>query len=329
MKTLIPTVILFILTIGTSISQPVTENVMFDNYVSPSDNDLVNNFSGNILLTPTTTNGITGGCLATPTTESWGNNNAIYCSKYINSAAYSSSTRISFKYDTTQLNSINFDRAVSIFLRPNADFNHYIIASITPDKKIQVVSYFAANNPVSVNLLHNPWYEFILNTSFTTPAPTYQVATDAQLNDLGLTGLTPPIPAGNTSLSFTDSLLYVDTAVQVSFSGTSWGGAKYIDNFRFEGFKSADSCNAPTGIPAVIDTGVEVFVSGNTIECTSSHDKLMLHVYSISGQLLFSKEIRKGHSSIPIVELANGIYLLKISGSSSTLNITKKIVVLK
>lgn len=329
MKTLIPTVILFILTMGTSISQSVTENILFDNYVSSTDNDLVNNFSGNILLTPITTNGITGGCLATPTTESWGNNNTIYCSKYMNSTFISNTdTRISFKYDTTQLNPINYDRAVSIYLNPEADFNHYVIASITSDKKIQIVSYFAANNPVPVNLIHNHWYEFILSTSFGMPIPAlYEITAEAQLNDLGLTGITPPIPAGNSDIVFTDSLLFVDTAVQVSFSGTAWGGAKYIDNFRFEGFKSADSCNAPTGIATVIDSGVEVFVSGNTIECTSSHEKLMLYVYSISGQLLFSEEIHKGHSSIPINTLRNGLYLLYVSQDASVnYNITKFVV---
>lgn len=328
MKTTLKLGILFLCMCFESVAQPVTETILFDNYVSPSDNDLVNNFSGTILLTPVSSNGITGGCLTVPTTESWGNNNAIYCSKYMNSSLYSNDTRISFKYDTTQINPINFDRAVTIYLNPNADFNHYVIASITYDRKIQIVSYFAANSPVPVNLIHNHWYEFILSTSYDMPIPaSYEVTAEAQLNDLGPSGLTPPIPTGNSDIVFTDSLLYVDTAVRVSFSGTSWGGAKYLDNFQFQGIKSADSCNATTGVPAVKDDGVEVLVNGNTIECTSSHEELLLEVYSISGQKIITKKLPSGHSSLSMNELTDGLYLVKMETSSGTLVLTKKFIV--
>jgi hypothetical protein len=320
--------IIFLLMCFEIVAQPVNETILFDNYVSPSDNDLVNNFSGNILLTPVSSNGITGGCLTVPTTESWGNNNAIYCSKYMNSSLYSNDTRISFKYDSTQVNPINYDRAVSIYLNPEADFNHYVIASITYDKKIQIVSYFAANNPFPVTLIHNHWYEFILSTSYDMPIPAlYEVTAAAQLNDLGPTGLTPPIPAGNSDIVFTDSLLYVDTAVRVSFSGTSWGGAKYLDNFRFQGIKSADSCNATTGIPAVMDDGVEAIASGNTIECTSSHQELILELYSISGQKIFFKKLPFGYSSVSMNELADGLYFMKIETPSGKVVLTQKFVV--
>jgi hypothetical protein len=328
MKTSLKIGIFFLFMCFEIVAQPVTETILFDNYVSPSDNDLVNNFSGSILLTPISSNGITGGCLTVPTTESWGNNNAIYCSKYMNSSLYSNDTRISFKYDSTQINPINYDRAVTIYLNPIADFNHYVIASITYDKKIQIVSYFAANNPFPVNLIHNHWYEFILSTSYDMPIPAlYEVTAEAQLNDLGPTGLTPPIPAGNSDIVFTDSLLYVDTAVRVSFSGTSWGGAKYLDNFRFQGIKSADSCNATTGIPTVINDGVEVFVTGTTIECTSSHQELMLELYSISGQNIFSKKLSSGHSSVSMYELANGLYFMKLETPSGKVVLTQKFIV--
>ena len=276
-----------------------------------------------------TTNGISGGCLTTPLTESWGNDNAIYCSKYIDSAGYSSSTRIAFKYDTTQLNTANFDRAVTVFLRPNADFNHYVIASITHDKKIQIVTYSAVNNPFQVNLIHNHWYEFILNTSFTTPAPVYQVTSSVQLNDLGLTGLTPPIPAGNSNLNFTDSLLYVDTAVQVSFSGTQWGGAKYLENFRFQGMKSADSCNTSTGIPTFQSEGVAIFVTGNTLNITNPFGELSIQLYSIAGGKVFSGKALPGRSSLLFAGIENGVYLLRVSGIAENYHLTKKLVILE
>src|SRR6188768_210684 len=99
-------------------SQSVVEYISFDYFVTTADNDFVNNFSNGPGFNQITTNGITGGCLTTPVTESWGNDNAIYCSKYLDSANYVSNTYISFKYDSTQLNAANFDRTVTIYLRP-------------------------------------------------------------------------------------------------------------------------------------------------------------------------------------------------------------------
>ena len=63
-------------------SQPVSESVLFDNYVSTADNDFVNRFDNGTGLNQIQTNGITGGCLETPQTISWGNDNAIYCTRY-------------------------------------------------------------------------------------------------------------------------------------------------------------------------------------------------------------------------------------------------------
>ncbi|HMT27874.1 MAG TPA: hypothetical protein PKD91_01210 [Bacteroidia bacterium] len=329
MKIIFRTLILLFLTTSVAYSQPVTENILFDNFISTTDNDLENYFSGNTLLTQITTNGITGGCLTTPTTESWGNNNAVYCSKYIDSTSYSNSTRISFKYDSTQLNSINYDRAVSIFLRPSADFNHYIIGSITSDKKIQVVSYFAANNPFQVNLLHNHWYEFILNTSYTTPAPVYQVAVDAQLNDLGITGLTPPIPAGNSSLTFTDSLLYVDTAVEVSFSGTLWGGASYIDNFHFEGMKTPNGCIISTGLSTLDSNVPQIYFSGNSIHIANNDHEMEYAILAVSGQVILTGKIKDKETVIPINALTNGVYLMRLTDTSDNFQMMKKLSIVK
>ena len=317
--------ILMVVTHFNSKAQTVTEIINFNNYVSPSDNDLINNFSGGLGLLPLATNGITGGCVSTPNTVGWGNDNAIYCSKYLDSTNNISNTRISFKYDTTQLNTVNYDRAVSLFLRPAADFNHYVIASINYDKKIQIVTYSVANNPYLVNMEHNHWYEFILNVTCVSPASVHQIGAWAQLNDLGLTGLDPPVSLGNSSISFYDSLLYVDTAVQVSFTGTLWGGAKYIDNFQFQGVKSADSCNATTGVATVEAENIFINYYNNTIYLNQEVADLNVDVFSVSGQKMFSKIVAKGESSFSVASLVPGIYLVRVSGNG--VNSNKKIVV--
>ena len=310
-------------------SQSVTEYVSFDYYSTPTDNDYENNFSNGAVFSQITTDGITGGCLITPWTESWGNDNAIYCSKYVHSNSFTTNTRISFKYDSTQINTANFDRAVTIYLRPNADFNHYIIASIMHDKKIQIISYSAVNNPYLVNLQHNHWYEFILTSNCITPAPVYQITATAQLNDLGLTGLTPPIPAGNSSVSFNDSLLFVDDAIQVSFSGTLWGGAKYIDNFRYQGEKSADSCNTTIGLASYESNDVTILFHENTLHISHDQPKMNVEIYSISGQKLFSSVAYYGETVFPVSDFENGVYLVRTFSDDPKMgNSIKKFVLL-
>src|SRR5437773_5375894 len=96
-----------------AIAQLVTETVNFDTYVSASDNDFQNRFDNGTGLNQIQINGITGGCLETPQTVNWGNDNAIYCSYFKGVSGVTYITGICFKYDTTQLNNINFDRSVS------------------------------------------------------------------------------------------------------------------------------------------------------------------------------------------------------------------------
>jgi len=317
-------VLLTITTIN-SYAQSITENVNFDNFVSPVDNDFTSWFTGGLGIIPIATNGITGGCLSTPNTVGWGNDNAIYCSKYVDSTTHISNTRISFKYDTTQINSINYDRAVSLFLRPAADFNHYVIASVTYDKKIQIVTYSVANNPYLVNLVHNHWYEFILNVTCLPPTWVHQLSAWAQVNDLGLSGQDPPVSLGNSSISFYDSLLYEDTAVQVSFTGTLWGGTKFLDNFQFQGVKSADSCNAATGLNTVETENIFIKYYNNTIYVNQDVSHLEINVFSISGQKMFSNIALKGESSFSVPSLEPGVYIVRVYGKGT--NSIRKIVV--
>jgi hypothetical protein len=72
---------------------------------------------------------------------------------------------------------------------------------------------------------------------------------------------------------------------------------------------------------------VEVFVTGTTIECTSSHQELMLELYSISGQNIFSKKLSSGHSSVSMNELANGLYFMKLETPSGKVVLTQKFIV--
>lgn len=296
-------------------SQIVTETVAFDNYVSAGDNDFVNFFSAGTGLNVLTTNGITGGCLETPLTVNWGNDNAVYCSKYIAVPLNHSTTKLCFKYDSAQVNTANFDRAVSLFLRPSSDFNHYIIASVTHDKRLQIVSYSYANTPPLLNLLDNHWYELSLTTVYVSNAPTYQINVSASVNDLGISGQSSPVNLAISNGTLYDSLFVGDSAVQVSFTAALWGGAKYVDNFHYEGLKSADSCPvSPTGIGENIFNHVQVFPNPVTelltVETNSSAISEII-IYDLHSRCVLRRAISE-KAQLNLESFPSGLYLWEL-----------------
>src|SRR5690242_2144826 len=105
-----PVLLLLFLSASTAgFTQVVNETVSFDNYISPTDNDFVNRFDIGNGLNPIPASGISGGCLETPLTISWGNDNAVYCTRYKGMTGENYTTGICFRYDTTQLNVMNYD----------------------------------------------------------------------------------------------------------------------------------------------------------------------------------------------------------------------------
>lgn len=241
-KDILPLIVFLFATTSLLTAQMVSETVSFNNYISTSDNDFQNRFDNGPGLNQLQTNGITGGCLETPQTENWGNDNAVYCTHFKGQFGVSYITGICFKYDTTQLNSINFDRATSLWMKPYADPNHYVIASVLGTGNIQIVSYSAAASSAVLALQQDHWYNLLLITDFTGGAFNDQININAQVNDLGLSGQDPPFPTGFTNAVLHDSILITDADIEVSVTGTSWGGALYLDNFRSDGMKSYDNC---------------------------------------------------------------------------------------
>ena len=309
--------------------QVVNESVDFNNYTNSSDNDFVNRFNNGTGLNQITTSGITGGCLTTPATMNWGNDNAVYCSKYKGDSASVCRTSVSFKYDTTVFSSSGFDRAVSIFLRPNADFNHYVIASVSHTQSIEILTYSWTNSPgPQLNLIHNHWYDLIVRVTFTGGPSGDQIDVQAQVTDLGVTGQTPPIPVNFASGTFNDSVLFGDNAIEVSLTTTANGAAKYLDNFTFQGIKSADSCiSIPTGIPSQSETGLVVFVSGKemVIHSAAAEQEKEAEIYSLNGQLISSLQF-PGHKAVfDISGWKPGIYFVRLKSLQSVS--VKKIIV--
>jgi hypothetical protein len=315
----------FAVCLGTTArGQVVHESVTFDNYVSASDNDFENRFDNGPGLTQVQANGITGGCLETPQTISWGNANAIYCTRFKGVIGESYSTGICFKYDTTQLNNINFDRPVTLWMKPYIDPNHYIVASVLDSRQIQVISYSASASSAVMQLVHGHWYNLLLVTDFTGGGANDEIDINAQVNDLGVTGNDPPIPVSFANTVLHDSITIADSSIEVSIDGTLWGGARYLDNFRFDGMKSFDNCistaveeNTPDNILVTTTASMLTVNTGNIQNGT-------IEIYDVHGNKVAEKKICSGMTELEISAMSSGIYLLSIKNEKYL--VTKKIV---
>ena len=219
------------------LSQTVSEEVKFDNI-----SDQSNYFNGMQSLVQIPTNGITGGCLQSPDSNNWGNDNSLYCSKYkgINNETYK--TSICFLYDS--VNTSGYDRAASIWLYPHTDFNHYIISSVSHQRKIEISTYGSFNASfIPMPLMIGHWYmlEQVFNISSVPVNNTTNFS--AKVLDLGaIPGSTQPVLIDSIGNFMIDSIFSLDDAISVSITGASYGGGKLLDDFHFEGVKSADSC---------------------------------------------------------------------------------------
>ncbi|MEO6168507.1 MAG: T9SS type A sorting domain-containing protein [Chitinophagales bacterium] len=306
----------FLLFIAFSHAQVVTEEVDFDYYVDAANNDFINHFSGGYGMSQIETEGITGGSVITPDSSSWGNDNAIYCSRYKPNIGDTTFTSISFKYDSAFIHPNSFQRALSIFLRPQSDYNHYIIASVSGNKKIELLSYSWNNNPYPpLTLYTNHWYRYDLMVIFST---VQQIQLTASVFDLGVGGTSDPELVNSSSGSFNDEVLAVDTSIQVSITSARYGGATHLDNFHFEGREGLTDCtNIATG-PAP-----EINLPVMSVYPMPASDLLVIAVkdlfpgemhatlFSLQGKAMMNLKIEEEETILNIHSLDAGMYYLK------------------
>ncbi|GDX53143.1 hypothetical protein LBMAG27_21900 [Bacteroidota bacterium] len=306
-------ILIIFLSINFGFAQTVTKSVDFNTYTSASDNNLANWFSGGNGLTQIISTGISGGCLATPDSINWGNDEANYCFKYKGGDLANNATSICFKYDTTLTAIPSYARCAAIWLKPYADFNHYIVTSVSHDKKIEILTYSWNNNPYPfVALVHGNWYQLKLQLTYSA-ADTIHI--HSEVNDLGASGTALPTLVAQSNGAINDALFFADSAVQIGVSGTHKGGALYLDNFSYEGQKSNDSCTYT--VPNIVnDLSEENFSFSNTnsqIQVNNSSSiKMKVEIINIEGKILATK-IVDGNFLFSTLQLASGIYLLKAS----------------
>jgi hypothetical protein len=245
-------------------AQHIFENVDFDYYSSSTVNDYSIWFSNGLGYEQLTTGGITGGCLATPDSNLWGNFQPTYCYKIKTEQYDTAVNAVSFKYDTTDIDPSAFNRAVSIWLVPSADFNHYSITAINYDKSFQLITYSTVNNPQPVlPLEHGHWYELKVRHQFIPGFAGWMFTVDAYVYDLGIDGLQTPVLIEHESGGANDEIFPTDTAISVQITGSRYGGSSCLDNFYFDALPSADSCDAELPVCDLEATSIDIACNGD------------------------------------------------------------------
>ena len=313
-------------------AQVVTEDVDFDYYVNGLNCDLSNNFSNVNGLIQIPTNGITGGCVHTPDSISWGNDLAVYCSSFHHYTGDTLKTSICFKFNTFNIQAGSFQRAVSLWLQPSADFNHYIIGTINYNQKMELITYGWSNNGgPTVTLLNNHWYRYELEAVM-LGGVNNQVAVNAYIYDLGFFGLTVPTLVNSTGGTFSDNILIADTMIRVAMSGTAYGGATQLDDFQFHGRKGVSNCSSIVSLNenfgrsgfSVSPNPADDYIWINMDPFTEK-ESFMFNIYNNAGQLIMQKANTELQQIIEVQNLIAGIYFLQLIKDSRVY--TEKLVI--
>ena len=315
------TILIILLYINPVNSQSVVETINFDNYINPSDNELVNHFYGIQTMVQIPSLGITGGCLQVPDSNNWGNDNSRYCSKYksIIDSVYTAS--FCFYYDASLISS-GFDRAASIWIQPHSDPNHYIIASVSHQAKIEINTYFSFNSSTApMTLQSNNWYKLILGFSYGSLPSNYTVSFYSVVSDLGPNGTSLPITVDSVSGAIVDSLLAVDDAIEVSLTGARYGGGSYFDNFQFQGIKSADSCNFTNAKPLDQPESLQLSSANGVLYIKGIYAKgKQIDIFDSTGRKVLSSPLSSEENLLEFSTFSPGIYFTSVYDSKQKIN---------
>lgn len=307
---------LFIFTATFAQAQHIVRTVPFA-YTTPTNNDYVQRFANGIGYTPVDSFGIDGASLATPDTISWGNGNALYCYKIKTEAWDSATVSLSFYYDSTTAVPTSIDRGASVWLNPSVDWNHYLITSVTHDKRLELLTYSWTNSPgVLLPLQHGHWYDLKITTQFIPGFAGWMFTAAAYVFDLGTDGAQTPTLIGMDSGSANDEVLPTDSSISVSISGSRAGGVTFLDNLYFNALPNADSCEViidttTNGIFNVYDNGIRYQLNGNILRVHTQVNNNVV-VCDALGRAIHQVVAENNETIIDLTRYHQGVYLLSV-----------------
>ena len=321
MKTVTKTLMTVVLVVAglAASAQHVTKTVDFDTYTSPTQNDYTTWFSGGAGFEQQPTGGITGGALVTPDTAAWGNGNAQYCFKIKTEAWDSATVSISFLYDSTAVVPSALNRAVSIWLNASADWNQYLVTSITHNKRLEMIGYGWTNSPgIALPLQHAHWYNLRVTPHFIPGFAGWMYTAAAYVYDLGLDGMQTPVLIGTDNGAENNEVFPTDTALAVSIGGSRAGGASLLDDFYFNAKPSADSCEVDTatnGIFKIAQGPISYALNGTSLHVQTSVNDAVT-ITDAAGRIIGHGVAKEPETTFNLFHQPVGVYLLTVRSSA-------------
>lgn len=308
------------------LSQIVNEEVTFDNYISSSNNDLSQKFIFGAYSTPNFISqinygGITGGALVPPNSVTL-NDFILYCSTYKNVLNNIMETSISFKYNSTLINPNVQNNILEIALR--GDLYQYPIAFNLDKNYLRINVYNNYMAPKNLqNLIDGHWYKIV--TQYKPIGGDFgdQGFVKAEVFDIGTAGDATPQSIGSLEGNIYDlQLITKSSYFGVRISSTKWGGAEYLDNFKFNGSKFSNYCGQMSTIEYNEKNVLSAFPipASKTLTIVNPRNGAnKIEVFDTIGKLVLNKTFTNSEDkiSLNIENLPRGTYIYRVGEHSS------------
>jgi len=296
-------------------------SVNFNTYVSATNNDLMNNFTGGFALTQQTTNGITGGSvLPAPTVTS---NKAVYNNRcYLRpSDPNQTSVSISFKYSASGATSGDDGPEVGFMITSDSAgslASGFATASVSAapfgGSMINVDGAINHYSSASFNLVDGHWYQLQLKIR---AIDMDSISTSTYVYELGTAGTTSPVLVTSflNNTEYTHGITWPHSFFLATLNGGASGGVVYMDNFNVNGY-SFPSAIEP--VELLKDIFISNPVTNNLSVTTMYKNEIQYVIYNTAG-VKIKTGILNGSTDIDVSSLPASLYLIRFLSGDNTM----------
>jgi hypothetical protein len=316
-------VLLLLSFVAYSATAQQTETLIdFNNYISATNNDLVNKFTQTYKSFEIAENTDTSGYWLTTPLSGYATDPLRTCNKFRLDAGDLLDVSVDFKKVEYPSSFGNNSISIGIYITDDSG-ETFLSNSIMYTRDISISGLEKTDDYMqnSFAMLDNNWYRLNfkinrgVNNTFTTTAYLY---------DLGSNGLDNPYLKRKITGTGKNYDFKSKTGYKVHIAGGLWGNVKYIDNLKIVGVNLGNSCSNLSVEEIEIDTKIKVFptVTSNYIYINHiDNQSLEIELYDSLGQKIARK---KEDNKINMEGLSVGIYYLTIRVENKI--ITKKII---
>lgn len=307
------------------------DSVNFDNYISPSDNDLVNDFSGTYFVTQIDSNGITGGCLL-PESSFMSSDNATYNKKYYLNQSDSLPTTgsICFKYSLSAAKVLKYGPYIDFtFENDSRHFFSWADATLAYDdisgytgSRLYVQGAYGGFGTTMFPMTDGHWFKLVLQISVQTVDTVKNLDTisaSAYLYDIGVSGTdAPTLIFSNVNRSIgTDNFELPNSYMYPHLNGAANGGVVYLDNYNISGYRYP-TANVQKFTLKDNNIAMPTFVSNILPVRSNLKSSVSYYIYDMAGRAIKDGTFIN-NTNINVSTLPSSNYFIRFINDNKTL----------